>query len=83
MTRKCLRFAIFVPNVADVQTHAAVDSAHLHPAGFPQGFFCNIYLCTCMTIWLSLRSSSSSKLLTQQATRVGVTDETLHFTEES
>jgi hypothetical protein len=51
--------------------------------GFRKDFFANIYLCPCMTIWLSLRSSSSSKLLAQQATGVGVTDETLHCTEES
>jgi hypothetical protein len=38
MTRDGSRFAIFVPNIADVQIHAAVDSAHLHLVGFPQGF---------------------------------------------
>jgi hypothetical protein len=83
MKRDRLRFAIFVPNIADVQIHAAVDCAHLHLVGFPQGFFKNINLCTCMTIWLSLRSSSSSKFATPAATGVGVIDETLHFSEES
>jgi hypothetical protein len=83
MTRDCLRFTIFVPNVADVQIHTAVDSAHMHLVGFPQDFFLQ---------YLSLRLHDPlafvtfrllKQIATQQATGVGVTDETLHFTEES
>jgi len=39
MTEIACASPIFVPNVAYVQIHAVVDSAHLHLVGFPQGFF--------------------------------------------
>jgi hypothetical protein len=73
----------FVPNVADVQIHAAVASAHLHLVWFSQGFFLQHLFLHLHDHLAFVTFKLLKQIATQQATGVGVTDETLHFTEES